>query len=531
MPSDFNGFNPMFPARTWRLKMRSAFSQFGDIFSEFGKNIAPTYYHDRCERSVQMRLYTMHKREFVLVFSAFFASFGLFLFIGLAGPPITHTVTINATNLTPKLNNSQMATGPFILRSHALSTFSQQLWVIARIVLKRGDDEKFNKPFHVAVTIQGVSDENKIIVVLGDQHSHNRTRELHCFGSICEEFTILHLGFIDYTRYILTINFYGLERVEENYHIKDVIFYFKTYNPSFTKIEIWFRCIFIFLIFGTTCWFAFSLRFFYFYDWSIEQKWIFLLLPLLLLYNDPCFPLSFLVNSWVPGMLDAVFQATFLCALLLFWLCIYHGIRQNERSFSKFYLPKCIIIGMLWLSAFTLASWQKFNELRDPTYNYKVDTGHFMGFKGFFFTVGSIYLVYLFYLIIRAYTELRSMPYFDVRLKFLTALMIIVLSISIAITVLRFGVSVLQDNFVAELSTNYGSSAEFMSFYSLLNFYLVTMAYVYAPPKRAFFETRVKDNPTLSMINDSDEEVIYASDSENRPLNPVRKSPDKEESD
>lgn len=65
--------------------------------------------------------------------------------------------------------------------------------------------------------------------------------------------------------------------------------------------------------------------------------------------------------------------------------------------------------------------------------------------------------------------------------------MVIVLSISIAITVLRFGVSVLQDNFVAELSTNYGSSAEFMSFYSLLNFYLVTMAYVYAPPKRAYF--------------------------------------------
>lgn len=50
MPSDFAGFNPMFPARTWRLKMRSMFSQFGDMFSEFGKNIAPTYYHDRCER-------------------------------------------------------------------------------------------------------------------------------------------------------------------------------------------------------------------------------------------------------------------------------------------------------------------------------------------------------------------------------------------------------------------------------------------------------------------------------------------------
>ena len=36
-------------------------------------------------RSVQMRLYSMHKREFVMVFLAFFACFGLGVFIGLAG--------------------------------------------------------------------------------------------------------------------------------------------------------------------------------------------------------------------------------------------------------------------------------------------------------------------------------------------------------------------------------------------------------------------------------------------------------------
>lgn len=56
-----------------------------------------------------MRLYTMHKREFVLAISGFFATFGLFVFIGLAGPPITNTITVNATNLNPKLNHSQMA--------------------------------------------------------------------------------------------------------------------------------------------------------------------------------------------------------------------------------------------------------------------------------------------------------------------------------------------------------------------------------------------------------------------------------------
>jgi len=43
---------------------------------------------------------------------------------------------------------------------------------------------------------------------------------------------------------------------------------------------------------------------------------------------DPVFPVTFLVNSWIPGILDTIFQATFLTALLLYWLCIYHGVRQ-----------------------------------------------------------------------------------------------------------------------------------------------------------------------------------------------------------
>jgi len=46
---------------------------------------------------------------------------------------------------------------------------------------------------------------------------------------------------------------------------------------------------------------------------------------------DPVFPLTFLVNSWIPGILDTIFQATFLTALLLYWLCIYHGVRQVSQ--------------------------------------------------------------------------------------------------------------------------------------------------------------------------------------------------------
>lgn len=139
----------------------------------------------------------------------------------------------------------------------------------------------------------------------------------------------------------------------------------------------------------------------------------------------------------------------------------------------------------------------------------------------------------------------------DMRLKFLTLLMIFVLSISLTVTLCRFGFGVLEDNFVASLNTTYKSSAQFMCFYGLLNFYLYTMAYVYSPSGRNsvhgefeislyflmflvfsihkmisyfyFSETEpsiTKDNPAFSMINDSDEEVVYGSDDESRrPLN------------
>lgn len=43
---------------------------------------------------------------------------------------------------------------------------------------------------------------------------------------------------------------------------------------------------------------------------------------------DPIFPLTLLTSNQLVGMLDGVFQITFICAILFFWLCIYHGLRQ-----------------------------------------------------------------------------------------------------------------------------------------------------------------------------------------------------------
>lgn len=482
--------------------------------------------------SVQMRLYTMHKREFVMVFIVFFATLGLALFIGLAGPPITVTAEQRASQLMTPLNQSQLTMGPFLMKSPPLSTYAQQLWVITKVLIDVKNDQSFRKEFHLSVSIEGLTRTHTSQTLLSPDHPHNRSRTLECDQRECREVTVMHLSFLRFTHYVITVNFYGLEELQKWYHVQDVVFYFKTYNPTFTKLEIWFRFFFLLLSFIVACWLAHSLRKYAVYDWSIEQKWMSVLLPLLLLYNDPVFPLGFLVESWIPSLVDTVFQVSFLGALLLYWLVVYHALRQNERPFTSFYLPKLAVVGLLWLSVVVAAGVLRSRQLHDPLYSASLGASHFQSFKIFFLVVASVYVLYLTYLIITAYSELRSMPYFDLRLRFVTSMMTVVVVAASIITSLGFPpAATLQDLMAGQLSTQYQSSAPFMALYSLLNLYLYTMAYVYSPSERALMETHIiKDNPALSMMNDSDEDVIYGSDDDTRrPLN--RGSNDNDESD
>uniref|UniRef100_A0A8C3FHV0 Transmembrane protein 181 n=1 Tax=Chrysemys picta bellii TaxID=8478 RepID=A0A8C3FHV0_CHRPI len=456
-----------------------------ETYKEIREDLTP-YKDDRYYRLAPMRLYTLSKRHFVLVFVVFFICFGLTVFIGIAGKIII------AGKLGRPVIGQSCSMRPFKLNSKPLSTYNQQLWLTCVIQLDQPDESSFKTNVTMTVKIRGVEENGSSSFI--NKQVYNRTRMLNC-AQKCAEIIVVHLGYLTYTQYEVMVGFEDLNKLM--YPIKNVNFTWKTYNPSFSQVEIWFRFVFVVLTFMVTCLFAHSLRKFSMRDWGIEQKWMSILLPLLLLYNDPFFPLSFLVNSWFPGMLDDLFQSVFLCALLLFWLCVYHGIRvQGERKCLTFYFPKFFIVGLLWLACVTLGIWQTVNELHDPTYQFRVDTGNFQGMKIFFLVVATVYILYLLFLIVRACSELRNMPYVDLRLKFLTALTFVVLVISIVILYLP----------------------EFLSFYGLLNFYLYTLAFVYSPSKNALYESQLKDNPAFSMLNDSDDDVIYGSDYEEMPL-------------
>ena len=76
------------------------------IFSEFTRHISPAFNHERPERSVQMRLYTMHKGQHLLIFIMFLCLFLIALLMGMAGPRIIAEHVEKATTLkNPQQNN------------------------------------------------------------------------------------------------------------------------------------------------------------------------------------------------------------------------------------------------------------------------------------------------------------------------------------------------------------------------------------------------------------------------------------------
>ncbi|XP_013142017.1 PREDICTED: uncharacterized protein LOC106106038 isoform X1 [Papilio polytes] len=543
------GYSYNLPTAGWNYKIRNTLSQFSDLFSEFNKYIAPAYHHDRCERSVPMRIYSMHKGEFVMVFIAFFACFGLGVFIGLAGPSPTSLTSVAGSSVLA--NASEVFRGPYPLRSPALGTRAQQLWLFAEILTNNNDEEIFDKSFQISISIDGVLSDHSATTLLPESEGTNRTQHLKCKKQICEEVMVLHLGSLEFTHYVLNLRFYGLQEFHKRYFIREIVFYFKTYNPAFTQMETWFRFIFLLTTFTVACWFAHSLRKYSTQDWAIEQKWLSILLPLLLLYNDPLFPLRLVSTGCFAPFIDTVFQSMFLACVLLSWLALYHGLRQNERGFLSFYLFKLIVVGLVWMPVMIITVWQKYYAFYDPTFNYTMNTNYPV-IKIVFFGAIVLYSLYLIVLIIKAYSDLRNMPFFgkfyalrslcciqknfktsrnefcrfpDIRLRCLSIVVATVTTITTLLALQSWGPAALQDHWAAQPKVAYDTSAPFMALYGLFNFKMYLLAYLFSPGIGSIHESAItKDNPAFSMINDSDEEVIYGSDEESRrPLNSHRR--------
>lgn len=108
------------------------------------------------------------------------------------GPPITTTTMVSAKSLIANTSSANdkniMATGPFVLRTPLLTTYAQQLWLIAQTETDNHDDEKFDKTFQINVMIEGITKEHKPVPL--SNVIRNRYCIAHFFTSISFLFCI-----------------------------------------------------------------------------------------------------------------------------------------------------------------------------------------------------------------------------------------------------------------------------------------------------------------------------------------------------
>ncbi|CAF2430222.1 unnamed protein product [Rotaria sp. Silwood2] len=117
------------------------------------------------ERSVQMRLYALHKRQFVAVFVLFFICLFITILIGIAGPSI-----IQSSDYKPEDQQKQIS-GPYKLESGKLDKSYQRLWLTMKTTTDISDD------FHQSVIVN-ISMSNPPPST--NSQTYERQRTIHC---------------------------------------------------------------------------------------------------------------------------------------------------------------------------------------------------------------------------------------------------------------------------------------------------------------------------------------------------------------
>eukprot|EP01106_Pelomyxa_sp_JSP_P017958 TRINITY_DN776_c0_g2_i7.p1 TRINITY_DN776_c0_g2~~TRINITY_DN776_c0_g2_i7.p1 ORF type:complete len:342 (+),score=62.80 TRINITY_DN776_c0_g2_i7:144-1169(+) len=211
-------------------------------------------------------------------------------------------------------------------------------------------------------------------------------------------------------------------------------------NSANTTFELWWRFTFLIATSIFICVFAFFLRRLRVSHWTVEQKWTSILLFALIAYDNPAFPLYLLVSGWFPIFINQVLFTTFFATLLLFWLVTFDGVRKESQAVSplRFYLPKGIFMFVCWVLVITLLTWNQIHLISDPTHSYANDIAGYIFLAVVAVALVGVYVLWVAYLVFRAFVEARGSPFLGPRIRFLGGVTVFVMVMFIVIVVVTF---------------------------------------------------------------------------------------------
>eukprot|EP00518_Triparma_eleuthera_P011430 CAMPEP_0182471836 /NCGR_PEP_ID=MMETSP1319-20130603/21066_1 /TAXON_ID=172717 /ORGANISM="Bolidomonas pacifica, Strain RCC208" /LENGTH=426 /DNA_ID=CAMNT_0024672435 /DNA_START=192 /DNA_END=1469 /DNA_ORIENTATION=+ len=202
--------------------------------------------------------------------------------------------------------------------------------------------------------------------------------------------------------------------------------------------------------------------------WSYQQKWIMVLLVLLLFFNDPLIYFE-VYNSKIGGeVLGGIYigmMSLFICALMLFWLCALDETRdtgnlgRRDRGCKK-HAGKIGFVAVFWLYMVIAYSHIRMQEKDDPTYEAAQEGDRYLAATAVGALLIVIYLLWFLYYTVRGLAVLCSLPP-----PFLFVFLI---------TFFTF-VATVVGIFIAALYPVPSAALDFLGMYGLYNLYIWTM--------------------------------------------------------
>jgi len=226
--------------------------------------------------------------------------------------------------------------------------------------------------------------------------------------------------------------------------------------------------------------------------WTWQQRWIFMLLVLLFLFNDPLFRVSVYgspaSSEGVTGFY-VVSMAAFVSTLLCFWLAMFTVVGRPERlshttsttgsggvgakikrsmTENETFAPHCILCTIIFVCGCVLHFYERMHSDRDPSFSTSEDIAkaNYHSLWIFGTALISIYSIWLLLLVGQCCKQICNMaPAFVFLFGITTA--------SIAV--------VLVGMYLHAMSPLPSASTSFLGFYVICNLYVWTMALAYTP--------------------------------------------------
>ena len=147
-----------------------------------------------------------------------------------------------------------------------------------------------------------------------------------------------------------------------------------------------------------------------------------MLLIFLIIFNNPIYLMEFLNDSWVFPFIGSVFTATFI-SVMLFCISIFvHSILQkpSERGI-KFYAPKILLNGVLWLLSVAFFTFTSVESETDPTYAQDATkiSKAFLYVEYTWFGLMGIWGVQILFYVVRIFSAFKRFKFRGVTTKFL----------------------------------------------------------------------------------------------------------------